>query len=809
MKKIVFGTMACLAALFAASCDKQPAEDSTPVEITLSVHPSTLNFSDEGETLQLRVETNAGTIEISDNLTWVSSVETNAGYYNITAAENTDKDERSGEFIVYAIGKDGNSKQASVKVIQSGAGAKTQFEDAEFRRLVLAACDADGDGAISQDEADKVTELDLTYDSESEERVVIKSLSGIQIFRNLKNLDCDFNALTSLDLSGMENLEYLNCSYNSLTTLNLSGCVSLKQIYANVNKLKSLELSGFDNLLFVQAYKNEFTSFTVTGLPELAYLQIDQNSLTKLKVHDCPELGNLNCGSNSLATLDLKNLPKLYTLGCYNNSLTSLDVADFPELLMLECYRNNLTSLDLSACPKLGSVRCSSNLLESLKLPKTELFTYLYCDNNRLKSLDLKDYAALKTLDCSSNFITSLSLDGCASLETAACDNNSLAALDLTGLEKLQKLSCTDNKLTELDVTGNSALTAVDCRRNEGFKTLWIAEGQTAVLKDIKTDDNENMVKVRRDKPVIAVSASMVEVEYKGGNFSIDWSVENSVEGTELVASTKADWIGSIAVESSKVKFAVSANSVESAREAELTLSYGEAEPVVVTVKQAAAPAPAPEAITVRLNYAWYEKYSFSVTTSDASATYIAYVRQKSKVESYKTDDELIAADIARFKEWGTIADSGSFYTGSNEFDGTLSRWTSKDYYVVVYGLTAEGERTGDKVIKIPFTLSSIQPTVSVGTVEKAPVDGGTYTVSYSIEDEYDGEHISVESMDKSWLHIDKVDETAKTITYTVDKNTKISYSYPYTREGSFVIYYADATPCDVTVKQDSPRSSN
>ena len=93
--------------------------------------------------------------------------------------------------------------------------------------------------------------------------------------------------------------------------------------------------------------------------------------------------------------------------------------------------------------------------------------------------------------------------------------------------------------------------------------------------------------------------------------------------------------------------------------------------------------------------------------------------------------------------------------------------------------------------------------------MEKVPVDGGTYTVSYSVENEYDGEHISVESMDKSWLHIDKVDEAAKTITYTVDKNTKISYSYPYTREGSFIINYPDATPCDVTVKQDSPRSSN
>ena len=88
--------------------------------------------------------------------------------------------------------------------------------------------------------------MDLTYDSEASDRSVIKSLDGIKIFRNLKNLECDFNALTSLDLSGMDKLEYLSCTYNKISSLNLKGCTSLVQFYANVNELTALDLSDSD-----------------------------------------------------------------------------------------------------------------------------------------------------------------------------------------------------------------------------------------------------------------------------------------------------------------------------------------------------------------------------------------------------------------------------------------------------------------------------------------------------------------------------------------------------------------------------------
>ena len=137
---------------------------------------------------------------------------------------------------------------------------------------------------------------------------------------------------------------------------------------------------------------------------------------------------------------------------------------------------------------------------------------------------------------------------------------------------------------------------------------------------------------------------------------------------------------------------------------------------------------------------------------------------------------------------------------------------------MVVYGLTADGNRTTDKVIKIPFTLSSVKPSISVGEIPDVPkesgysvipVSGGTYTVSYTIENERDGEDVTVESLEKKWLHINSVNKAAHTITFTVDECTQISYSYPYKREGSFIIYHADASPCTLEFRQNCPKSSN
>ena len=802
MKKYISMVLG-IAAIFAASCTKPAAEDVKPSELSLSVTPQQLDFSAENEVKVLKVETNASTLEISDNLSWLGITRTNTGYI-VEASENDQAEPRSGVLTVFAI--EGNlRKTAEVSVSQEGAGAKAQFPDEEFRRLMLNYCDADGDGIISQDEADKVTELELTYDSESTDREIISSLEGIKIFRNLKNLECDFNAITSLDLSGMDKLEYVNCSYNKISSLKVQGCTSLMQLYANVNELASLDLSSCDNIKFVQAYKNSLNSFELKDKAELGYLDVSQNQLSSIKVSGCPKLGILNCGSNSLTKLELGDLPALYSLGCYKNNLVSLDVTVFDELLLLECYGNNLTSLDLSGCKTLGSVKCSGNLLTSLALPQVrkDLVTYVECENNRLTELDVTMYPNIKRLVCSDNFIESLKVEGCSILETLTASNNKISELSLEGLQALTALDLRKNSLKELDVRECRLLESLDARENP-LEAVWIEKGQS--IKDLKTDDNDNIVKVWRDKSVLTVSPRSLEFSADGGELSLNYSFTSPVEGESVKVVPSASWLSVKSADASSIVVLAEKNADSQVREAVLTVNYADADPVTVTVSQEAAAAKL--SFKVELTKVWYESAEFTVTPSEENATYIAYARPKNKVEGIE-DDALIEADIKRLTEWGSLTSSGSFWTGTQTIKPSVSRWTSKDYYVVVYGLTADGARTNDEVIRIPFTLSSTQPYISADSVAEIPVAGGTYTVNYSIDNEREGEAVTVESMDKSWLHIESVDTAAHTITIKVDECTKISYSYPYKREGSFIIYHADATPYTVDLKQKCPTSSN
>ena len=88
------------------------------------------------------------------------------------------------------------------------------------------------------------------------------------------------------------------------------------------------------------------------------------------------------------------------------------------------------------------------------------------------------------------------------------------------------------------------------------------------------------------DQAVITVKEPEV-FGCEGGSGTIMYSIENPREGDELQATTGASWITGITVGSSDVSFKVSKNVDEtSGRTAEILLTYGNAEPVKVTVSQ-------------------------------------------------------------------------------------------------------------------------------------------------------------------------------------------------------------------------------
>ena len=209
--------------------------------------------------------------------------------------------------------------------------------------------DRNKDGQISVNEAQDVLGLSL-LDHETEEYFNIRSMPEIKYFTSLIYLGCDYNQLTSLDVSNCTELISLHCDDNQLTKLDLSNNTAL------------------------------------------AYLDNGNNQLTSLDVSNCTELIYLSCEDNQLTTLDLSNNAALTELVCHDNQLTSLDVSNCTELISLICYDNQLTTLDLSNNTALTYLMCYGNSLSKIILPKNHNLSEFIIEEILLDYGDIIEY---------------------------------------------------------------------------------------------------------------------------------------------------------------------------------------------------------------------------------------------------------------------------------------------------------------------------------------------------------------------------------------------------------------------------------
>ena len=240
----------------------------------------------------------------------------------------------------------------------------------------------------------------------------------ITIRGDVTELDCDYNQLTSLDVSSCTALTKLDCSSNQPTSLNVSKNTTLTELYCYSNQLTSLDVSKNTALTILGCAYNQLTSLDVSGCTALTKLDCHYNQLTSLNVSKNTTLTELYCDSNQLTSLDVSKNTALTTLWCSSYQLTSLDVSKNTALTTLYCYENQLTSLDVSKNTALTKLNCYSNQLTSLDLSKNTALTELNCNSNQLTSLNVSGCTALTELYCNNNQLTSLNLSNCRGLET-------------------------------------------------------------------------------------------------------------------------------------------------------------------------------------------------------------------------------------------------------------------------------------------------------------------------------------------------------------------------------------------------------
>lgn len=75
--------------------------------------------------------------------------------------------------------------------------------------------------------------------------------------------------------------------------------------------------------------------------------------------------------------------------------------------------------------------------------------------------------------------------------------------------------------------------------------------------------------------PVFTFTPESLEVSVEGGAQSVAYTIENAIEGAEVVATCEAAWVSNLAVANGTMTFDVAANE-ESLRQAIITLTYGD-----------------------------------------------------------------------------------------------------------------------------------------------------------------------------------------------------------------------------------------
>lgn len=158
---------------------------------------------------------------------------------------------------------------------------------------------SNGDGSVtlSDDEKEQLKareSLDLSNKG-------LKNLYGIEVYSNLKSLDCSGNlSLTKIDVRKLTKLETLRCQSCALTELNVTGLSNLRRFYCAENQLTELDVSGLTSLSRFYCERNRLTSLNLAGLTSLLIFNCFENKLTELDISMLPALNELKCGMQEL-----------------------------------------------------------------------------------------------------------------------------------------------------------------------------------------------------------------------------------------------------------------------------------------------------------------------------------------------------------------------------------------------------------------------------------------------------------------------------------------------------------------------------
>ena len=181
---------------------------------------------------------------------------------------------------------------------------KENFPDENLRNyLKESGFDKNDDGYFSQSELDAVEEMEAIYNK-------LENLKGLEYFRNLKSLDIRLNNISGeLDLQMFPNLTSVYCDDNEITSIRFGEDCKLELIECNYNQIKVLDVSGLDHLDQLNCTGNPLKVLKFNEKWTSIRLYCDECSLTSLKIPESLDASEtqINC-ENNVTYLTQKNI---------------------------------------------------------------------------------------------------------------------------------------------------------------------------------------------------------------------------------------------------------------------------------------------------------------------------------------------------------------------------------------------------------------------------------------------------------------------------------------------------------------------
>ena len=278
------------------------------------------------------------------------------------------------------------------------------------------------------------------------------------------------------------------------------------------------------------------------------------------------------------------------------------------------------------------------------------------------------------------------------------------------------------------------------------FKKLgWMFAAILGLGLFVACDEKEQPTPEPQNPPVIVLDLTEVEAPKEGARFTVEYHIENLVQGKTATVTPNADWIVDMDLSLAGIMiFHVAKNRVTEPRETTIDVAYEGAETVSLTVKQEAGDPPAFTNGNVSVTV---DSYTMDLYPLNKELPFIRMSASQDYIDELGgTDEDIIADDFAYF-EW-----LGSYFYGQtlSSMLADVAKYGDQlavtarngqpitDYVLYAYHIDIEACEATSEVYRFPVRTANVNQVEAEFEFEVA-INEATANVQANVTNGYSG----------------------------------------------------------------------